>query len=41
MLFTYCCDWVLGFFEKNGCTVRGTLPDYPKGHTAYELEKRI
>lgn len=41
VLFTYCCDWVLGFFEKNGCSVRGTLPDYPKGHTAYELEKRI
>ena len=41
VLFTYCCDWVYGFFRKNGFTARGTLPDYPKGHTAYELEKRI
>ena len=41
VLFTYGCDWVLGFFEKNGFTARGELPDYPKGHTAYELEKRI
>lgn len=36
-----CCDWVSGFFFKNGFTARGELPDYPKGHTAYELEKRI
>ena len=41
VVFTYCCDWVFDFFRKNGCTVRGTLPDYPKGHDAYELEKRI
>ena len=36
-----CCDWVSGFFFGNGYTVRGELADYPKGHTAYELEKRI
>ena len=36
-----CCDWVSGFFLKSGYTVRGELADYPKGHTAYELEKRL
>ena len=35
------CDWNIGFFEKNGYTLRGTLEDYPKGHTAYEIEKRV
>nr|MBQ6242479.1 GNAT family N-acetyltransferase [Lachnospiraceae bacterium] len=41
VLLSYCCDWVSGFFFRNGFTPRGELPDYPKGHTAYELEKRI
>jgi GNAT superfamily N-acetyltransferase len=35
------CDWNIDFFRKNGYTVRGELEDYPKGHTAYEIEKRI
>ena len=41
VFLSYCCDWVYGFFSHNGFTPRGELPDYPKGHTAYELEKRI
>ena len=35
------CDRNIDFFKKNGYTVRGVLDDYPKGHTAYEIEKRI
>ena len=38
---SYCCDWVSGFFFQNGFTPCGKLEDYPKGHTAYELEKQI
>ncbi len=41
VLLSYCCDWVSGFFFRCGFTPRGELPDYPRGHTAYELEKRI
>ena len=41
VILSYCCDWVSPFFFKCGFTARGELPDYPKGHTAYELEKRI
>lgn len=41
VITSYCCDWVSGFFFKCGYTARGTLEDYPKGHTAYEIEKRI
>ena len=41
VILSYCCDWVSGFFFKNGFKARGELPDYPRGHTAYELEKRI
>ena len=41
VILSYCCDWVSGFFFHNGFTPRGKLEDYPKGHTAYELEKRI
>lgn len=41
VILSYCCDWVAEFFFANGFTPRGTLEDYPKGHTAYELEKRI
>ena len=35
------CDWNIDFFRKNGYAVRGKLEDYPKGHTSYEIEKRI
>ena len=41
VITSYCCDWVSDFFFKNGYTARGELSDYPKGHTAYEIEKRI
>ena len=41
VILSYCCDWVSDFFFQNGFTPRGELPDYPRGHTAYELEKRI
>lgn len=41
VILSYCCDWVSGFFFQNGFTPRGELKDYPKSHTAYELEKRI
>ena len=41
VVVTNACDWNVGFFLKNGYTVRGELEDYPKGHRAYELEKRI
>ena len=34
------CDWNIDFFTKNGYSVRGTLEDYPKEHTAYEIEKK-
>ena len=41
LLIGNACDWNIDFFKKNGYTARGELPDYPKGHTAYEIEKRI
>ena len=41
VILSYCCDWVSGFFFHNGFIPRGRLEDYPRGHTAYELEKRI
>ena len=41
VILSYCCDWVSEFFFSNGFTARGELRDYPQGHTAYELEKRI
>ena len=41
VILSYCCDWVSDFFFRNGFTTRGELSDYPKGHTAYEVEKRI
>ena len=41
VILSYCCDWVSAFFFQNGFTPRGKLENYPKGHTAYELEKRI
>ncbi|MBO4501739.1 MAG: GNAT family N-acetyltransferase, partial [Clostridia bacterium] len=41
VILTDSCDWVSGFFFASGYTARGELEDFPKGHTAYELEKRI
>ena len=41
LLICNACDWNVDFFRKNGYTIRGVLEDYPKGHRAYELEKRI
>ena len=41
ILFTNACGWNAGFFGKCGYSVRGELEDYPKGHRAYELEKRL
>ena len=41
VILSYCCDWVSEFFFQNGFAPRGELKDYPKGHIAYELEKRI
>ena len=41
VILSCCCDWVSAFFFQNGFTPRGELGDYPRGHTAYELEKRI
>ena len=41
VVLTNACDWNVGFFLKNGYTVRGELEDYPRGHRAYELEKRL
>ncbi len=41
VITSYCCDWVSAFFFQNGFTPRGELENYPRGHTAYELEKRI
>ena len=41
VILTYACDWSAGFFFRNRYTVRGELADYPKGHHAYELEKRF
>lgn len=38
---TNCVDWTLGFFDKQGYAPCGTLRDYPRGHEAYELEKRF
>ena len=41
LLIGNACDWNVDFFFKNGYTANGELSDYPKGHTAYELEKRL
>ena len=41
LLIGNACDWNIDFFQKNSYTVRGELSDYPRGHTAYEIEKRI
>ena len=34
-------DWNIGFFLKAGYKVSGELPDLPKGHTYYLVEKDI
>jgi GNAT superfamily N-acetyltransferase len=31
----------LPFYERNGYTIFGTLPDHPVGHTRYFLQKRL
>ena len=41
VMLSSACDWAVDFFFKNGFTAREKLEDYPKGHLAYELEKRI
>lgn len=41
VILTNGCDWVADFFFVNGYTARGELEDYPHGHRAYELEKRL
>ena len=41
VMFANAGDWNAGFFRKNGFAVKGKLEDYPKGHMAYELEKRL
>ena len=41
VMLTNAGDWNIGFFRKNGYDAYGELPDYPKGHCAYELEKRL
>jgi GNAT superfamily N-acetyltransferase len=30
-----------GFYEKQGFTLFGTIPDHPKGHNFYFLQKRL
>ena len=34
-------DWNVGFFKKAGYNVAGQLPDFPKGHTFYIIEKDL
>ncbi|MBR5708662.1 MAG: GNAT family N-acetyltransferase [Oscillospiraceae bacterium] len=41
MALADCVDWTLGFFGRQGYVPCGTLRDYPRGHDAYELEKRF
>ena len=41
IMFANAGDWNAGFFLKNGFAVKGELEDYPKGHHAYEMEKRL
>ena len=32
-------DWNVEFFKKNGYKIAGEIPDLPKGHSFYILEK--
>ena len=32
-------DWNVEFFKKNGYKIVGEIPDLPKGHSFYILEK--
>ena len=41
MILTNAGDWNVGFFKKNGYSIRGELKDVPKGHNCYELYKMI
>ena len=41
MVFLNAGDWNVGFFTKNGYSIRGELKDVPKGHNCYELYKMI
>ena len=41
IVMTNAGDWNVGFFKKNGYLPRGELKDVPKGHTCYELYKKI
>jgi len=41
IMLTDAGDWNVGFFEKNGYSIRGTLENYPKDHSCFELEKRV
>ena len=34
-------DWNVGFFLKNGYKVAGELPDLPKGHSYYVVDKDL
>ena len=34
-------DWNVGFFLKNGYKAAGTLPDLPKGHSYYVIDKDL
>ena len=40
-VFSSAGDWNVDFFRKNGFAIHGELEDYPKGHSAYELGKRL
>ena len=41
MIMTNAGDWNVEFFKKNGYLLRGELGDVPKGHSCYELYKKI
>ena len=41
VMFADAGDWNVGFFQKNGFTAKGELENYPKGHSCFELEKRL
>ena len=41
VVLTSAGDWNVGFFKKNGYSLRGELRDVPKGHDCYELYKNL